>query len=273
MKYLLLLILFLKFFEVNSATILLTEPDSIVNPLRFSNKAGKIIYGRSAVFTSSQKEFIIGIFDDNSNDSLDALDVVSISELKGNTPTLFKYADKLNSNYVEKLKFIIIAGNAYKINLATLNEVIIERTQMSGEIRQYNFIDCLLTLSQFESILIDSVSAKIDSTSLANFTGKTTIIYYTASHCAPCEKLKPIVTELLSSKRVNLIIISNNLDSANKDFKTYKNRYYFDGMADPSKVRNHGFPQIIVFDKNGKFVESDNGRKREELFRKYAFSN
>lgn len=273
MKYTLLLILFFKFTDISSVTILLTKRDSIISPLRFSDKFGKKAYGKSAVFTSGQKRFIIGIFDGNGNDSLDAFDVVCLSELKINSPTLFTCADKLNSNYVGKLEFLIIEKNAYRINLTSLNEIKIEPTQVSEAIRQYNFIDCLLTLSQYKSILIDSTSARIDSTKLASFTGKPTIIYYTASHCAPCEKLKPLVTELLQSKRVNLIIISRDTDTSNKDFRTYKNRYYFDGNSDPSKARSNGFPQIIVFDKNGKFIESDNGRKREELFKKYAFPN
>lgn len=215
----------------------------------FSNKFGEIVYGRSTVFISGQKKFIIGIFDGNDNDSIDALDIVSLSELKSHTPTLFKNTDKLHSNYAGKLKFIIIERNIYKITLASLSEINLERTQISEDIKEYNFIDYLFTLSQFESILMDSTSTRIDSTKLATFIGRPTIIYYTMRHCVPCEQLKPLVTELLSSKKINLIIVSNNLDRSTKDFKTYKNRYYFDGTSDLSKARHHGFPQIIVFDK------------------------
>lgn len=271
MKYILLLLLCIKSINVQSAAILLTEKDSITNPLMFSKRFGETVYGRSAIFSSGQKKFIIGIFDSNGNDSLDIFDVVSLSEWRGNIITLFGSADQMNSNYVGKLKFIIIENNAYRTTLTALNEINIERTPINEDIKQYNFIDCLLHLSQFKTILIDSTSASIDSAKLADFNGKPTIIYYTTLYCTPCEKLKPLVTELLSSKKINLIIVSNNLDRSNKDFRTYKNRYYFDGKSDPSKVRSHGFPRVIVFDKHGQFIESDNIRNREELFRKYAF--
>lgn len=273
MKYAIVLIACLNFFNVRSATILLSKQDSIINPLIFSKNFGKTIYGRSAVFISGQKKFILGLFDCNSNDSLDAIDVISISEMKGNSPTLFTCADKLNSNYAGKLKFILIETNAYKVVVAALNEINIDRTQIKDDIKQYNYIDYLFSLSQFKSILMDSTAANIDSTTLANFNGKTTIIYYTASHCAPCEKLKPLITELLTSKNINLIIVSNNQDKSNKDFRTYKNRYYFDGLSDQSKARNYGFPQIVVFDRTGRFIESDNNLKLDQLFRKYAFPN
>ncbi len=273
MKYIFVFLTCIGASSLRSATILLKTQDSIINPLIFSNNFGKKIYGRSALFASGQRKFLIGVFDSNNNDTLDKLDIVAISEQKNNKTTLFTSADKMNSNYFGKLKFIIIENNKYEVSIDAFDKVIIGKTQSTADIKEFNFIDCLVNIFQYKSILIDSTSRKIDSIELTKFIGKPTIIYYTISHCAPCEKLKPLISEILSSKKINLIIVSNNIDNSSKDFRTYKNRYYFDGMMDRSKVRSYGFPQVVVFDKNGNFVESDNGGKREDLLKKYAFSN
>jgi thiol-disulfide isomerase/thioredoxin len=253
-----------------SATIPLNTKDSIINPLMFSKNFSRKIYGKSALLSIGQNKFIIGIFDCNSNDSLDALDVVSISELKNNNSILYKCADKVNSNYAKKLKYILIENQAYQILVVDLTKINIERINTSDDIKEYNFINCLTTIKQFDSKFIDSTGEKVNSSRLYFANGKPTIIYFTAAHCAPCEKLKPFITELQYSSKINLIIVSTNSDNSRSDFADHKNRFYFEGYQDQSKIWNSGYPEILIFDIKGQFIESDNTLQRENLIKKYV---
>lgn len=255
-----------------SAVINLTIDDSIINPLIFANNFSKTIYGKSALFSSGDKKFIIGVFDSNKNDTLDQRDVVSISELKSKNSSLYSCADKINSIYAKKLKFILLEKRTYKISDLSLNKLTIELTNTPEEAKEYNFINYLSSIKQLGGLFRDANNIELDSAQLNFSNGKPTIIYYTTLYCPPCEKLKPVINQVLQSNSVNLIIVSSDVDKTRKNPDPYKDIYYFSGQMDPSKVWNNGFPQILVFDKNGKFIESDNNIYREELIRKYAFS-
>lgn len=274
MKKALLLLFFFKIFICSSAVISLSIDDSIVNPLMFSNNFLKTIYGKSALFTSGSKTFIIGVFDSNHNDTLDAKDVVSISELKTKKSSLYQCADKINSIYAKKLKFILIEKRIYRITDLSLEKITLDLSNATAEVKQFNFINYLQNINQFGGLLTDSDDIELDSAHLNFSNGRPTIIYYTALYCQPCEKLKPLINQVEDSKNVNLIIVSNDQDkNSNRQSKPYKKIYYFNSLMDPSKVWNNGFPQILVFDKDGKFIESDNTKQREELIKKYAFPN
>jgi thiol-disulfide isomerase/thioredoxin len=273
MKKTLLLFFCFEAFIGYSAVIPLTINDSIVNPLIFANNFSKKIYGKCATFISGNKKFIIGVFDSNHNDTLDARDVVSIAELKTKKSSIYSCADKINSIYAKKLKYLLIENRTYKISDLSLDKITIELASATDQVKEYNFINYLLTIKQFGGLFRDSNNVEIDSSQLNFSNGKPTIIYYTARYCQPCEKLKPLINQTLSSKEVNLIIVSSDVDKGDKDPDKYKNIYYFNSLADQSKVWNNGFPQILVFDKEGKFIESDNNIRREELIRKYAFPN
>jgi thiol-disulfide isomerase/thioredoxin len=271
MKKTLLIFCFFKIFVGYSVVIPLTMNDSIINSLMFANSFSKKIYGKSTLLTSGNKKFIIGVFDSNQNDTLDPRDVVSISELKAKNYSLYYCADKVNSIYAKNLKFIVIEKRTYKISDLSLDKIALDLVNATDELKQYNFIDCLLTITQFRGLLRDSNNMELDSTRLNFSNGKPTIIYYTALYCQPCEKLKPLINQTLNSKSVNMIIVSSDVDKYSNDKSgTYNNICYFSQM-DPSKVWSHGFPQILVFDKNGKFIESENSKMEEELIRKYAF--
>jgi thiol-disulfide isomerase/thioredoxin len=274
MKKTLLIFLFFKIVVGYSAVMPLSINDSIINPLMFANNFSKKIYGKSALFTSGNRKFIIGVFDSNENDTLDARDVVSISELKTKKNSLYYCADKVNSIYAKKLKFILLEKRTYKILDLSLNKIALEFINATDEAKQYNFIDCLMTITQFDGLFRDSNNVELDSAKLNFSNNKPTIIYYTALYCQPCEKLKPLINQALNSKSVNMIIVSSDVDKYSNDKSgTYKNICYFSSQIDPSKVRSHGFPQILVFDKDGKFIESENNMPEEELIKKYAFPN
>ena len=274
MKKLLLLLFFFKIFVCSSAVISLSINDSIINPLMFSNNFLKTIYGKSALFKSGNKTFIIGVFDSNHDDTLDARDVVSISELKTKKSSLYQCADKINSIYAKKLKFLLIEKRTYRITDVSLDKITLELSDATSEVKQFNFINYLENINQFGGLFWDSDNIELDSAHLNFSNGRPTIIYYTALYCQPCEKLKPLINQVEDSKKVNLIIVSSDQDKdSNRGTNPYKKIYYFNSRMDPSKVWNNGFPQILVFDKDGKFIESDNAKKREELIKKYAFPN
>lgn len=237
----------------------------------FANNFEKTIYGRSALFSSGNKKFIIGVFDSNQNDTLDSRDVISISELRTKSSSLYGCSDKINSIYAKKLQFILIEGRTYKISEVSLNKIAIEYVKTTNEVKNYNFINYLLSINQFSGLFSDANGEVLDSIKLNFLNGKPTIIYYTARYCQPCEKLRPFINQVQNSKNVNLIIVSSDVDKGTKDSTAHKNIYYFNSLLDPSKVWNNGFPQVLVFDKNGKFIESDNNMLREELIQKYAF--
>lgn len=247
--------------------------DSIINPLIFANNFSKKIYGKSASFTSGNKKFVIGVFDSNHNDTLDSRDVVSISELETKNSSLYSKADKINSIYAKQLKFILIEKRRYIISDLSLDKITIELASTTDEIKEYNFINYLMTIKQFDGLFRNSNNVEMDSTQLNLSNGKPTMIYYTTLHCPPCEKLKPLIIQAQDSKMVNLIIVSSDINKGNNDLNTYKKIYYFNSQADQSKVWNNGFPQILVFDKNGKFIQSENNTRPEELVMKYAFPN
>src|SRR4051812_3459818 len=156
MKKALLLLFFFKIFICSSAVISLYIDDSIVNPLMFSNNFTKTIYGKSALFKSGSKTFIIGVFDSNHNDTLDPRDVVSISELKAKKSSLYKYADKINSIYAKKLKFILIDKRIYRITDLSLDKITFELSNATAEVKQFNFINYLENINQFGGLFRDS---------------------------------------------------------------------------------------------------------------------
>ena len=163
MKKVLLIILFQKILIGYSAVISLTMNDSIINPLIFASNFSKKVYGKSALFVSGEKKFIIGVFDSNNNDSLDSRDVVSISELKTKSPGLYYCADKINSNYAKKLEFIIIEKRIYKISDLTLNQITIELSNATDRVQKYNFINYVQTIKQFGGLFMDSNNVVLDS--------------------------------------------------------------------------------------------------------------
>lgn len=274
MKKLLIFLFFFKIFDGSSAVLSLTINDSIVNPLIFADNFSKKIYGKSALFASGNKKFIIGVFDCNHNNTLDPQDVVSISELKAKATNLYYYADKVNSNYAKKVEFIIIDKRLYKISDLSLDRMTIELSNNTNEVKQYNFINYLQNIKQFGGLFRDSNNIELDSAQLGFSNNKPTIIYYTARYCQPCERMKPLIIQTQDSKFVNLIIVSSDVDKGSYEkSNTYKKIYYFNSLIDPSKVWNNGFPQILVFDKNGNFIEGDNSMRHEELIKKYAFPN
>lgn len=274
MKKVLLIVLFQKILVGYSAVISLTMKDSIMNPLIFASNFSKKVYGKSALFKSGDKKFIIGVFDCNNNDTLDSRDVISISESKTSVPSLYFCADKINSNYAKKVEFILIEKRIYRISNVSLNEMTIELSNSTEEAKKYNFINYMYTIKQLSGLFMDANGVVLDSSQLISSNNKPTIIYYTALYCPPCEKLKPLILQTQDSKLVNLIIVSSDVDkNTNDKLGTYKKIYYFDSLMDPCKVWHNGFPQILVFDKNGKFIESDNNFQREELIKKYAFPN
>ena len=254
---------------VNAITIPLSTKDSIQNFMIFAPNFAKTIYGRSALFISGKTEFLIGVFDSNHNDSLDALDVVSIAQVRDKEYSLFNHADQVNSNYAKKIQYLVVKENCYSISAVGLTAIEMEASNKTTELKNYNYIHVLSTIWQFDSLLVDSAGIKVDPRQFYE-PGMINVFYYTTMHCPPCERLKPLVQQLTTSRKINLVIITNNVY---QDYSGYKKKFYFPDMHDPSEFWGHGFPEILVFDKKGNFIESDNSsakEKSEDLLRRYG---
>lgn len=113
-------------------------------------------------------------------------------------------------------------------------------------------------------------SAQADDFDLAKYKGHVVYVDFWASWCGPCKESFPWLNEM-SKKYPNLKIVGINLDKNQKDADDFLKKYpaqfeiLFDSAGKTAeKYKVKGMPYSIIFDKDGKEVQSHIGFSKEK---------